>query len=161
EGHQAAVAYETQRRGADLQRLLGMWVIFFTLSMTLTAYLRKFGQSRLKLLRSQVGVFLTMGLMAIAAKMLLLFTSLPEYWLPLAAVPLWVSTGYDRRTAFLVTVVLAFIIASMLRFDLLLLTVMLAQGLAATLTFLDPKRPRHMLLSGALSGICTALVLVA
>jgi cyclic-di-AMP phosphodiesterase PgpH len=161
EDHLAALTYEGLRRPALPNALVGMWVIFFTLSMTLTAYLRKFGQSRLRLLRAQVGVFLTMGMLALAAKVLLLFTALPEYWIPLAAVPLWISIGYDRRTAFLVTVVLALIVASMLRFDLLLLTTMLAQGIAATLTFLDRKRPRHMLLSGALSGLCAAGVLVA
>ena len=136
-------------------------MIFFTLTMALTAYLRKFGQSRLRLMRSQVGVLLTIGLMAVVAKLLLLFTALPEYWIPLSAVPLWVSTAFDRRTGFVVTVVLAFVVASFLRFDLLLLTAMIAQGLAATLTLLDRKRSRHLIISGILSGASAAAVLVA
>jgi cyclic-di-AMP phosphodiesterase PgpH len=161
EAHQAALTYERLRRPPRSSVLVGMFAIFFTLSMTLTSYLRKFGQSRLKLLRAQVGVFLVMGLMALLAKGILLFTGLPEFWVPIAAVPLWISAGYDRRTAFLVSVVLAFVVASMLRFDLLLLSVMLAQGMAATLTFRDRKYTRHMLLSGAAAGVSTALLLIA
>jgi putative nucleotidyltransferase with HDIG domain len=106
-------------------------------------------------------VFLAMWLLALLAKVVLLFTGLPEFWIPLAAVPLWVSTGYDRRVAFLVTVVLSFIVASFLRFDLLLLTTMLSQGMAATLLYLDRKHMRHMVMAGALAGLSTAALLVA
>jgi putative nucleotidyltransferase with HDIG domain len=138
-----------------------MSVIFFTLCMALTAYLRKFGQSRLRLMRSQVGVLLTIGLAAVGAKLLLIFTAIPEFWVPVAVVPLWVSTAFDRRTAFVVAVVLAFVVASFLRFDLLLLTAMLAEGFAATLTLLDRKRTHHMVASGALGGASAAAVTVA
>jgi putative nucleotidyltransferase with HDIG domain len=159
--HRAAYLYEWVRRPPTWERLTGLLVIFFTLMMTLTAYLRKFGQSRLKLMRSQVGVLLTMGILALAAKLLLLFTALPEYWIPLAAVPLWISTAFDRRTGFIVTVVLAFVVASFIRFDLLLLTAMMAQGLAATLTLFDRKRTRHLVIAGLVSGLSAAAVLVA
>ncbi|HVU00918.1 MAG TPA: HDIG domain-containing protein [Polyangiaceae bacterium] len=161
EDHRAAHLYESVRRPPTWARLLGMMVIFFTLVMALTAYLRKFGQSRLRLMRSQVGVLVTIGLAAVVAKLILLFTAVPEFWIPMAAVPLWISTAFDRRTAFLVSVVLAFVVASLLRFDLLLLTAMLASGFAATLTLFDRKRTQHMLLSGALSGLSSAAVIVA
>ncbi|HEX7672323.1 MAG TPA: HDIG domain-containing protein [Polyangiaceae bacterium] len=161
EDHRAAHLYEAVRRPPTWERLLGMSVIFFTLSMALTAYLRKFGQSRLRLMRSQVGVLLTIGLAAIVAKLLLIFTAAPEFWVPVAVVPLWVSTAFDRRTAFVVAVVLAFVVASFLRFDLLLLTAMLAQGFAATLTLFDRKRTRHMLFSGFLGGASAAAVTIA
>ncbi len=160
EDHRAAYLYERVRR-PTWERLGGLFVIDFTLVMALTAYLRKFGQARLRLARSQVGVLLTMGLIAIAAKLLLAFTALPEYWIPLAAAPLWVSTAFDRRTGVVLTIVLAFIVASFLRFDLLLLTTMTAQGLAATLTLFDRKRSRHLLVSGLVSGASAAAVLVA
>src|SRR5262249_42270479 len=137
------------------------FVIYFTLLMALTSYLRKFGQSRLRLMRSQVGVLLTVGATAAVAKLLLLFTAFPEYWIPVAAVPLWIATAFDRRAGVLVSVVLAFVVASFLRFDLLLLATMLAQALGATLTYLDRKRSRHMLLSGAMGGVSAAAVLVA
>lgn len=159
--HRAAYAYASLRRPPAGAALGGMFVIFFTLSMVLTSYLRKFGQSRLKLLRSQIGVFVTMLLLAVLSKGLLLFTGVPEFWIPVAAVPLWISKSYDRRTALLVAVVLAFFVASFMRFDLLLLSAMVAQSMAATLLYLDRKRPRHMILAGVLSGVCTAGLVVA
>jgi len=161
EDHRAAHLYESLRRPPRLERLAGGFVIYFTLLMALTSYLRKFGQSRLRLMRSQVGVLLTIGMTAAAAKLLLLFTAFPEYWIPVAAVPLWIATSFDRRAGFVVSVVLAFVVASFLRFDLLLLATMLAQALGATLTYLDRKRSRHMLLSGAMGGVSSAAVLVA
>ncbi|HEX4476288.1 MAG TPA: HDIG domain-containing protein [Polyangiaceae bacterium] len=161
EDHRAAHLYESVLRPPRWDRLAGDFVIFFTLSMALTAYLRKFGQSRLRLMRSQVGVLSMIGIAAVAAKLLLLFTALPEYWIPMAAVSLSVSTSFDRRTAFVVSVVLSFVLASLLRFDLLLLTVMLTQGLAATLTLFDMKRMRHMVYSGVLGGVSAGLVLVS
>ncbi|HEX3594952.1 MAG TPA: HDIG domain-containing protein [Polyangiaceae bacterium] len=161
EDHRAAYLYEWVRRPPAWQRIGGVFFIYFTLMMALTAYLRKFGQSRLRLMRSQVGVLLAIGLVAVTAKLLLLFTALPEYWIPAAAVPLWVSTAFDRRTGFVVSVVLAFIVASFLRLDLLLLVAMMAQGLAATLILLDRKRPGHLIGAGILSGVSVAAVLVA
>lgn len=161
EDHRAAHLYESLRRPPRPEQLAGAYVIYFTLLMALTSYLRKFGQSRLRLMRSQVGVLVTIGATAAAAKLLLLFTAFPEYWIPVAAVPLWIATSYDRRAGFVVSVVLAFVVASFLRFDLLLLTTMLAQALGATLTYLDRKRSRHMIMSGVMGGIAAAAVLVA
>lgn len=161
EDHRAAYLYETLRRPPSLARLFGSAVVFFTLCMALTAYLRKFGQSRLRLMRSQVGVLLTIGVVAIGAQVLLLFTAVPEYWIPSALVPLWVSRAFDRRVGFVLAVVLSFILASFLRFDLLLLTVALAEGMTATLTLLDRKRTRHLVISGLASGVSGAAFLVA
>src|ERR1041384_4653709 len=86
EVHRAAYLYEWVRRPPSSSRLAGVLVIYFTLSMALTSYLRKFGQSRLRLMRSQVGVLLAIGVMAVTAKLLLLFTALPEFWIPVAVV---------------------------------------------------------------------------
>src|SRR5689334_17178564 len=151
--HRALVAYESVRRPPRASRLLGYGVINFTLGMLLTAYLRRFGQNRVRLLRTQVGLFLAMFLMMVVAKLVLLFTSLPEFWIPVAALPLWVSLALDRRTAFLVSLVLAFVASSFLRFDLMLLTVVLVRGMAASLLFLDRKHPRQMVPAGALAGL--------
>ncbi len=159
--HLAAVAYEQQRRPPGWGHVFGVWAIFFTLSMALSSYLRKFAQNRLRLLRAQVGMYGIIGGMAVLAKLMLLYSQLSVFWIPMAAVPLWVATSFDRRTALVVTVVTSFIVASLLRFDLLVLTVLLAQGMAAILLFLDRKHTRAMLLSGALAGISAMLMLVA
>ncbi|HVJ22196.1 MAG TPA: HDIG domain-containing protein [Polyangiaceae bacterium] len=159
--HQYAFAYDSANRPPSGARIRGTVVILFTLAFALVTYLRKFGQSRLKLLRAQLGVLIAMGLCAIAAKWLLVWTGLPEYWIPVATVPLWVATSFDRRTAMLVTVVLAFVLASFQSFDVMLLCALLAQGMSSILFFLDRKRPVHMLLSGSLAGVCTAVLYVA
>src|SRR5260370_13488668 len=129
--------------------------------MLLTAYLRRFGQNRVRLLRTEVGLFSAMCVMMFVVKLLLLFTALPEFWGPVAALPLWVSLAFDRRTAFLVSLVLAFVASSFLRFDLMLLTVILVRGMAASLMFLDRRHPRQMVPAGALSGLFACGLLVA
>jgi hypothetical protein len=94
-----------------------------------------------------------MFLMMLVVKLLFLFTALPEFWVPVAALPLWVSLAFDRRTAFLVSLVLAFVAASFLRFDLVLLTVILVRGMGASLLFRDRKHPRQMVPAGAVAGL--------
>jgi len=151
--HRAAVAYESIRRPPRWSRFVAYVVINFTLGMLLAAYLRRFGQNRVRLLRAQIGLFLGMFLMMLVVKLLLLFTAVPEFWIPVAALPLWVSLSFDRRTAFLVSLVLAFVASSFLRFDLMLLTVVLVRGMAASLLFLDRKHPRQMVPAGAMAGL--------
>lgn len=161
DNHRAAFAYESIRRPPTLGRLGSLYVIYFIVCMMLTAYLRRFGQSRVRLLRAQVGLHLLMAGSLVLAKGLLLFTALPEFWIPMAALPLWVALAFDRRTAFLIEVGVAFVAASLLRFDLILLSVLLVRGIASTLFFFDRKHPRQMLLAGLLAGLAGATAYVA
>jgi cyclic-di-AMP phosphodiesterase PgpH len=161
ETHQAAYLHEVARRPPTRERLGGMFVVFFTLTMGLVSYLRRFGQNRMRLLRTQVGLLVSMGLLVLLAKGLLLVTALPPLWIPMATVPLFVATVYDRRTALVVSIVLAFLVASLLGFDLVLLIVLLSRGMAATVLYLDRKHPRQMLISGTLAGLSAAVVYVA
>lgn len=156
-----AFSYDARHRPPETPRLVAVFAIFFTLTVGLTAYLRRFGHPRLRLLRVQGGLLAAMGLLAIVSKAVLLFTALPEFWLPVAAVPLWVATSFDRRTSFVVTVVLAFVVASFLDFDLILLCILLARGMSATLLYLDRKRSRQMILAGALAGLSAVALYVA
>ncbi|MBI3204437.1 MAG: HDIG domain-containing protein [Myxococcales bacterium] len=156
-----AFSYDARHRPPELPRLAAVFAIFFTLTVGLTAYLRRFGHPRLRLLRVQGGLLAAMGLLAVVSKAVLLFTALPEFWLPVAAVPLWVATSFDRRTSFVVTVVLAFVVASFLDFDLVLLCILLARGMSATLLYLDRKRSRQMILAGALAGLSAVALYVA
>src|SRR5262249_28307115 len=146
-------AYESIRRPLHTERVLSYFVIYFIVCLMLTTYLRRFGQNRIRLLRPQVGLLvLTLGAVVLA-KLLLLFTALPEFWIPMAALPLWVALAFDRRTAFLFELGVAFVAASLLRFDIIFLSVLLVRGIAASLFFFKRKHPRQMLLSGVLSGI--------
>jgi putative nucleotidyltransferase with HDIG domain len=157
----AAFAYESIRRPPTPGRLASLYVIYFIVNMMLTAYLRRFGQSRVRLLRAQVGLLSLMSGSIVLAKAMLLFTALPEFWIPMAALPLWVALSFDRRTAFLVEVGVAFIATSLLRFDLILLSVLLVRGIAATLFFFNRKHPRQMLAAGSLAGVAGAVAFIA
>ncbi|MCS6901755.1 MAG: HDIG domain-containing protein [Myxococcales bacterium] len=156
--HAVAFAYESLRRPTRLTRLGAYAAIHFALGLMLTAYLRTFGHSRTRLLRTQVGLFGVMLLTMAVAKGMLLFTGLPEFWMPEAAAPLWIALSFDRRTALLVNIVLAVLIASLLRYDVLLLFVLLTRGMTATVLFFSVKRPRQMLSAGVLAGITSAAV---
>jgi cyclic-di-AMP phosphodiesterase PgpH len=159
--HRAAFAYESTRRPPALARLVSTFVINFIVCLMLTSYLRRFGQNRVRLLRAQVGLFgLMFGSVAIA-KGMLLFTALPEFWMPMAALPLWVVHAFDRRTAFIVDLAVAFLAASLLRFDHVLLSVLLVRGVAATLFFFDRKHARQMFVAGTLAGLAGAVAFVA
>ena len=160
--HRTAFAFESLRRPPSLGLLLSTFTIHFFVCLMLTAYLRRFGQSRARLLRTQAGILMLVFGSLVLAKALLLFTALPEFWVPMAALPLWVALVFDRRTAFLIEVAVAFVAASLLRFDLLLLCVLLVRGIAATLFFFNRKNPRQqMLMAGTLAGAAGAIGYIA
>ena len=84
-----ALAFEaTRREGATAGRLAAVFGIFFALLFLASTYMRRFGSARTRLLRLQLGLFTGMTLLVAAAKAMLLFTALPEIWIPLATVPL-------------------------------------------------------------------------
>lgn len=158
--HRAAFAYESIRRPLKAGRVLSYFVIYSIVCLMLTTYLRRFGQNRVRLLRPQVGLLvLTLG-SVMMAKGLLLFTSLSEFWIPMAALPLWVALAFDRRTAFLFELGVAFLAASLLRYDVVLLSVLLVRGIAGALFFFKKRHPRQMLFSGALSGFAGVVAYV-
>ncbi|HQP37274.1 MAG TPA: HDIG domain-containing protein [Polyangiaceae bacterium] len=159
--HREAFAYESLRRPPAPLRLGGYMVIYGTLAFMLSSYMRRLGQSRVRLLRTHIGVFALIFLLTAAAKAVLLFTGLPEYWIPVGAVPIWVAMSFDRRTALLVNLMLAFMAASLLRFDLVLLTVVLVRGMTLTLLLFNRRRPKQLMLSGTLAGIAAAISFVA
>src|SRR5206468_1398362 len=96
--------------------------------------------------------------LVVVAKALLLFTALPELWIPLATVPLWVALSSDRRTAFLVNVMLAFMCASLLLFDLPMLLVLITRGLASSLFFRNKKHPWQMAPAGLAGGVVACVM---
>ncbi|HLM75468.1 MAG TPA: hypothetical protein VK459_22300, partial [Polyangiaceae bacterium] len=159
--HRAAFAYESIRRPPSAARLASFFVIYLIICLMLTAYLRIFGQSRVRLLRAQVGLLLLLTAMLVLEKLLLLFTALPEFWIPMASLPLWIAMVFDRRTSFMVNIGVAFISASLLRFDVILLSVVLVRSIAATLFFFNRKHARQMLVAGTLAGLAGAAAFVA
>lgn len=161
DNHRAAFAYDSLQRPPRLAKVVASVAINFALGLMLTAYLRTFGHSRMRLLRTQVGIFVVMLLTLLASKLMLLFTELPEYWVPTATAALWIALSFDRRTALLVNIVMAVLAASLLRYDVLLLFVLLARGMAATVLFFSVKHPRQMITAGILAGATTSPIYAA
>lgn len=159
--HRIAFAYESTRRPPSQMRIGASFVLFFALFALTSLYLRRFGPSRTRLLRTQLGLFSAMAALVILAKAILLFTVVPEQWMPLAVVPLWCSLAFERRVAFLVNVMLAFMAASLLLFDLPLLTVLITRGLAASVFFVNRKQPSQMILAGLGAGVIGAIIYAA
>ena len=155
--HRAACAYESLRRPPSLAQISSFFALYFILCQMLLAYLRRFGQSWVRLLRPQVGLFFLILGSVLLAKLVFLFTPLPEFWIPMAALPLWVALAFDRRTAFIVDLSVAFIAASLLRFDVILFSVLLTRGISATLFFFTRRHPRQMLIAGTFSGLTGAV----
>ena len=81
-----AFAYESTRRPPSTPRLVAAFVLFFSLLVLMSTYLRRFGPSRTRLLRTQLGLFSAMVAFVVLAKAMLLFTVVPEQWMPLATV---------------------------------------------------------------------------
>jgi hypothetical protein len=162
--HRLAVAHEALHDHVAFGRfgrVMGVGAIYLTLSLLLTTYMRRYAPSAARLLRAQVGVFVLLFAALSAAKALLIFTTIPVYWLPFAVVPLWGVLYLDRRTAFMLNVVVAFFAASLVRFDILLLGVVLVRGMASSLAFTDRKHPRQMILAGLLGGGPAAVIFAA
>ena len=160
EDHRAACAYESLRRPPSTARIISYFALYFILCQMLLAYLQRFGQSRVRLLRPQVGLFFLILGSVVLAKLMFLFTPLPEFWIPMAALPLWVALAFDRRTAFIVDLSVAFIAASLLRFDVILFSVLLTRGISATLFFFKRRHPRQMLVAGTFSGLTGAVAYI-
>lgn len=161
ERHRWVMAYEAERRPFSATRAISLYAFYFVVFLMLTTYLRRFGQSRMRLLRTQVGLFGLFCASLVLAKCLFLFTALSEFWIPMAALPLWVALAFDRRTAFLIEIAVAFVAISLLGFDVRLLVVLLVRGIAATLFFFNRKHPSHMIFAGAAGGLAGAACLIA
>ena len=161
DAHRVALAFEAIRQptgaGSGTLRLVAVLGIFFTLFFLASTYMRRFGTARTRLLRVQLGLFAAMSGLVFFAKLVLLFTPFSEFWIPLATVPLWVALSFERRTAFLLNVMLAFMASSLVLFDLPLLTVLITRGLASSLLFTNKRHPRQMILAGFGGGLvaCT------
>lgn len=159
--HRAAFAYESIRRPPSFARLASQFVMYFIVCLMVTAYLRLFGQARVRLLRAQFGLMVLLLASLVLEKAMLLFTALPEFWIPMAALPMWIAVVFDRRTSFLLNIGVAFVAASLLRFDLIFLSVVLVRSIAATLFFINRKQSRQMLVAGTLAGIAGAVSFIA
>jgi putative nucleotidyltransferase with HDIG domain len=153
--------YEAARRPIQWRGALGLFSIYFLTSLLMFTYLRIFAPSQGRLLRTQIGLFGVVFAIGALTKLTLLFTGLSEYYVPVSIVSLWAALYIERRAALLLNIVLAFLLASFVRFDLTLIAVFLARGFVTALAFRDRKHPRGMIGAGLVGGFAGALMLVA
>jgi putative nucleotidyltransferase with HDIG domain len=153
-------AFERERRPPDQQTLLGIWISYFLIAYIFLAYLRLFTGGRGGLLRTEAGLLVLVGATCLAAKLLLLFTGLSPFVLPLATVPLWAALYFDRGTATASGLVISLVCASFLHFSMPVVIVYLATTLGVVIFFHDRKHATHMLVAGTAAGIFAALVLI-
>jgi len=153
--------YERTRRPPDAGNVAGLWFIYFVILSMMTAYLRGFTPGKGSLLRTQVGVLGMAVALLVAAKAFLLLTALPLYAVPVGTIGLWTALHLDRRTAFMMSVALAFLAASLVGFRLTAISVYLVAGVTAVSFFRGRKHAATMVLAGVFSGVAAAVTLVA
>jgi putative nucleotidyltransferase with HDIG domain len=154
-------AFERERRPPEQDMLFGIWISYFLMAYIFLAYLRLFTGGRGGLLRTQAGLLVLVGATCLGAKLVLLFTGLSPFLLPLATVPLWAALYLDRRTATASGLVISLVCASFMHLSMPVVVVYLATALGVVIFFHDRKHATHMLVAGTAAGLFAALVLVS
>jgi len=154
-------AFERERRPPKSSTLTGVWISYFVIAYIFLAYLRLFTGGRGGLLRTQAGLLVLVGATCLSAKLLLLFTGLSPFILPLATVPLWAALYFNRGTAAASGLVIALVCGSFLDFEMPAVVVYLATTLGVVVFFYDRKHSTHMLVAGTAAGLFAALALIS
>ncbi len=161
ESQRVVRAFERERRPPASSTLAGVWISCFAIAYIFLAYLRLFTGGRGGLLRTQAGLLVLIGATCVAAKLLLLFTGLSPFILPLATVPLWAALYFNRGTAAASGLAIALVCASFLDFEMPTVVVYLATTLGVVVFFYDRKHSTHMLVAGTAAGLFAALALIS
>ena len=154
-------AFERERRPPEGSTLTGVWIVYFIIAYIFLAYLRLFTGGRGGLLRTQSGLLVLIGATCLAAKLLLLFTGISPFILPLATVPLWAALYFNRGTAAATGLLIALVCSSFLEFEMPVVVAYLATTLGVVVFFYDRKYSTHMLVAGTAAGLFAALALIS
>src|SRR5690606_1506543 len=84
--------------------VVAVTLLHFLVALALASYLRRFGQPRLRLLRTQLGILGMILLVTWAARGLFAAFDVHALWLPVTLAPLWMAASFDRRAGFVVSV---------------------------------------------------------
>jgi putative nucleotidyltransferase with HDIG domain len=153
--------YEAERRPLRLDVLFGTFFAALFVFLILGTWLRTLSPGRGSLVRTQLGlVGLYLAFLALT-KAMLLFTDLGAALAPGGALTLWTRVYLDRRTAFVVAVSLAALVAAAIDFDPVTITTLAAQGMVPVLVARDKKRPSFFVVAGAIGGLAAAGTLAA
>lgn len=153
--------YEASRRPVRPGTLVGLWFVYFLMTVMVTTYMRRFSPSYGGLLRTQVGLLALTVLFMIGSKLTLLYTGISPYILPVGALPLWVALFLDRRTAFMAAIAISFLCASLVDFRLEYLLAYLATSFTMVLALRGRRRAVDVVLSGVAAGVAGATLVMA
>lgn len=146
-------AYEESRRPPRADDLIGLFFIYFLVTLMLTAYMRGLSPGRGALIRTQLGMLALAVALLVAAKVFLLLTPFPAHLVPVAAMSVWIALFLDRRTALIVGLAMAFFAASLVGFRLTTAAVYLATSVASVLTLGPKKKGSRVLQSGVVAAV--------
>jgi putative nucleotidyltransferase with HDIG domain len=149
-------AYETGRRPPSVGLLVGLGLAYFLLGMIFTSYLRNFGY-RGRRLRTQLVLLASMLIAALLYKVYLLVTPFSAEWLPVGTFAIAIAAHHDRQVAFAGTVALAFVVATLIPFDLGLAVIVLLQGFGAILFISRQRKSSRLVAAGLWGGLLAAI----
>ncbi|MFH0901476.1 MAG: HDIG domain-containing metalloprotein [Pseudomonadota bacterium] len=139
----------------------GSLLLGITLLCTLfTSYLRSV-QGRARLLRTQLALIGSVAVVAILAKLFLLFSAQSALLFPLGALALLIGTSLDRSVGMASAIVLAVVVAALSPFDVVAAIVFSVQGIAGLLAQTGTKRRHSFLLAGVAAGFAGSAAYVA
>ena len=145
-------AFEDHQRPPAADDLLGLFFVYFLVTLMLAAYLRGLSPGRGALVRTQLGLLaLCVGLLLVA-KVFLLLTPLPAHLVPVAALSLWAALYLDRRTALIVGLAVAFFASSLVGFRWAVAAVYLASSVAAVMALGKKRRGVRVLQAGVVAA---------
>ncbi|MEZ4340527.1 MAG: HDIG domain-containing protein, partial [Sandaracinaceae bacterium] len=146
-------AYEDSRRPPRADDLLGLFFVYFLVTLMLTAYMRGLSPGRGALIRTQLGLLTLAVALLVAAKLFLLLTPLPAHLVPVAAMSVWIALFLDRRTALIVGLAMAFFAASLVGFRLATAAVYLATSVVSVLALGPKNKGVRVLQTGVLAAV--------
>lgn len=153
--------YERSRRPPRADEIFGLFFVYLLLGLMTTVWLRMLSPGRGALVRTQLGALGILLVFVLYAKAQFLLTDLASTLVPVGALSLWARVYLDRRTAFMVALVVCCLMASMADFDPIAAVVFLAAGMSPVLLVRDKKQTWSMLPAGIAGGVAGAAMYAA
>ena len=152
-----AKAYESSRRPIRPMRLIGSFVFYLMVGLVLSAYMRRDGMGRARLVRSHLAIFSVLTLAALISKAILLFTPCPAELIPVAMVPMLAAYFLGRRLSFGVAMASALLASSLVNYDIQIFLVHLLAGFASVVAIGQRRRAGVHLKAGAVAALVAVL----
>jgi hypothetical protein len=154
-------AYEGTRRPPRIDQTIALFFVYFLLGLIVTTWLRTLSPGPGTLLRTQLGLLAMVLAFVVSAKVYFLWTDAATVLVPIGALPLWTRLYLDRRTAFMLALVLSCLLASMADFDPTATVVFLACGMSPVMLVRNKKQTWALLPAGTGSGLAGAAMYAA